>query len=146
MNTKAPGCEEFINGRYNICPQVMASPRVADGGDGLQVWRVAANILKNKWRGADKGWSSSLWVGLTTTRRKNKFIAKYDTESWTWTDSLDKRPKNDQVREDETGRECSTHGEKWNAYRILVVKPEGKRQPGRQRRRWWTILKWILEI
>jgi hypothetical protein len=25
------------------------------------------------------------------------------------------------------GRECSTHGEKRNAYRILVGKPEGKR-------------------
>jgi hypothetical protein len=27
-------------------------------------------------------------------------------------------------------------GEKRNAYRILVGKPEGKRPPGRQRRRW----------
>jgi hypothetical protein len=24
----------------------MAHPRVADGGDGLQIWRVAANVLK----------------------------------------------------------------------------------------------------
>jgi hypothetical protein len=34
------------------------------------------------------------------------------------------------------GRECSTHGEKRNAYRILVGKPEGKRLVGRPRRRW----------
>jgi hypothetical protein len=27
-------------------------------------------------------------------------------------------------------------GEKRNAYRILVGRPEGKRPPGRQRRRW----------
>jgi hypothetical protein len=27
-------------------------------------------------------------------------------------------------------------GEKWNAYRILVEKPEGKRQLGRPRLRW----------
>jgi hypothetical protein len=27
-------------------------------------------------------------------------------------------------------------GEKWNAYRILVGKPEGKRPVGRPRRRW----------
>jgi hypothetical protein len=27
-------------------------------------------------------------------------------------------------------------GKKRNAYRILVGKPEGKRPPGRQRRRW----------
>jgi hypothetical protein len=34
------------------------------------------------------------------------------------------------------GGACSTNGEKRNAYRILVGKPEGKRQLGRPRRRW----------
>jgi hypothetical protein len=34
------------------------------------------------------------------------------------------------------GRACSTNGEKRNAYRILVGKPEGKRPLGRHRRRW----------
>jgi hypothetical protein len=43
------------------------------------------------------------------------------------------------------GRACSTNGEKRNAYRILVGNPEGKRPLGRPRRRWGTILKWILE-
>jgi hypothetical protein len=33
------------------------------------------------------------------------------------------------------GRVCSTNGAKWNAYRILVGKPEGKRPLGRLRRR-----------
>jgi hypothetical protein len=33
-------------------------------------------------------------------------------------------------------RAYSTNGEKRNAYRILVGKPEGKRQLGRARRRW----------
>jgi hypothetical protein len=33
------------------------------------------------------------------------------------------------------GRACSTNGEKRNAYRILVGKPEGKRQLGRPRNR-----------
>jgi hypothetical protein len=33
-------------------------------------------------------------------------------------------------------RVCSTQGEKRNAYRILVGKPEGKRPLGRSRR-WW---------
>jgi hypothetical protein len=32
-------------------------------GDGLQIWRVAANILNKQSRTADKEWSSSLGVG-----------------------------------------------------------------------------------
>jgi hypothetical protein len=32
-------------------------------------------------------------------------------------------------------RACSTHGQKRNANRVLVGKPEGKRPLGRQRRR-----------
>jgi hypothetical protein len=43
---------------------------------------------------------------------------------------------NDQVKEDEMGRACSTNGEKRNAYRILVGNPEGKRPLGRPRHRW----------
>jgi hypothetical protein len=34
------------------------------------------------------------------------------------------------------GGQCSTNGEKRNAYRLLVEKPEGKRPLGRPRRRW----------
>jgi hypothetical protein len=37
--------------------------QVADGEDGLQMWRVAANIPNKQSRTADKGWSSSLGVG-----------------------------------------------------------------------------------
>jgi hypothetical protein len=36
----------------------------------------------------------------------------------------------------EMGRACSTHGEKRNAYRVLVGKPEEKRPLGRPKRRW----------
>jgi hypothetical protein len=36
-------------------------------------------------------------------------------------------------------------GEKMNAYRILVGKPEGKRPLGRQRCRWVDNIKLILE-
>jgi hypothetical protein len=34
-----------------------------------------------------------LEVGLTTLRRKNKFVMKNETGPRTWMDSLDKRPK-----------------------------------------------------
>jgi hypothetical protein len=46
----------------------MENPRVADGGDGLQIWRVAADMLsKQQWK-ADKRWSSSFVVGLLTVK------------------------------------------------------------------------------
>jgi hypothetical protein len=48
----------------------MVRPQVADGGDSLQIWRVGENILNKQLWTADKGWSSSLGVGLTTPRRK----------------------------------------------------------------------------
>jgi hypothetical protein len=43
------------------------------------------------------------------------------------------------------GRACSMDREKWNAYKILMGKPEGNRPLGRPRRRSGTILKWILD-
>jgi hypothetical protein len=50
----------------------MARSQVADGGDGLQIWRVAANILNMQSRTADKGGTSAwgLGVGLTTPHHK----------------------------------------------------------------------------
>jgi hypothetical protein len=44
------------------CHHDMARPQVADGGDGLQMLRVAANILNKQSRRADMWWSSSLGV------------------------------------------------------------------------------------
>jgi hypothetical protein len=53
------------------------------------------------------------------------------------------------------GRECSTNGEKRNAYKVLVGKPEGKRPLGRPGCRWvnnnkmnlteigWSSMDWI---
>jgi hypothetical protein len=51
----------------------MACPQVVDGGEGLQIWRGAANILNKQWWTADKRWSSSL--GLTTPHHK-KYVMK----------------------------------------------------------------------
>jgi hypothetical protein len=52
----------------------MARPQVADGGDGLQVWRVAADIINKQSRKVDKGWCSSLGVGRETTIHRRKII------------------------------------------------------------------------
>jgi len=38
----------------------MARHRVAGGGDGLQIWMVAANILNKQSKTDDRGWSYSL--------------------------------------------------------------------------------------
>jgi hypothetical protein len=35
-----------------------------DGGDSLQIWRVAADILNKQSRAADKGWSANLGLGV----------------------------------------------------------------------------------
>jgi hypothetical protein len=49
--------------RWVSCHHGMARPQVADGGDGRQILRVAANLLNKQSRTADKGCSSSLGVG-----------------------------------------------------------------------------------
>jgi len=48
----------------------MARYRVAGGGDGLQIWIVAANILNKQSRTANNGWSSILVGG----RGANNFL------------------------------------------------------------------------
>jgi hypothetical protein len=62
---------------------------------------------------------------------------------------------NNQFEDDAMGGPSSTNGEKRNAYRLLVGKPEGKRLLGRQRHRWvdnirmdlgelgWSDVDWI---
>jgi hypothetical protein len=60
---------------YTISIYIMGFPlspgvarrQIANGGDGLQIWRVAANILNNQSRISYKGWSSSLGVGHGAT-------------------------------------------------------------------------------
>jgi hypothetical protein len=42
------------------------------------------------------------------------------------------------------GGPCSTNGEKRDAYRLLVGKPEGKRPLGRPRRRWVDNVRMVL--
>jgi hypothetical protein len=47
------------------CHQGMARPQVADGGDGLQIWRLAAIILIGQSRPDNRGWLCRLegWAG-----------------------------------------------------------------------------------
>jgi hypothetical protein len=50
----------------------MGRPQIADEGHGLQIWRVAANIFNKQPRTADKGWSSSLGLGMGLTTPHGK--------------------------------------------------------------------------
>jgi hypothetical protein len=56
----------------------MARALVADGGDGLQMWWVAANVLNKQSRTADKGWFPSLAVewatNISTGGQKNSML------------------------------------------------------------------------
>jgi hypothetical protein len=45
------------------CHHDMARSQVADGGNDLKIWRIAANILNKQSRTADKGLSSRLGIG-----------------------------------------------------------------------------------
>jgi hypothetical protein len=74
----------------------MAHPRVADGEDGLKIWREAANIFVMQSRAAHKGWSYSLEAGHGANKYspyRNNVVTKCHKGPRTWTDSLDKRPK-----------------------------------------------------
>ena len=67
----------------------MAHPQVADRGDGLQIWRVAANIeysVADSHRGGPPAWV--LVEGLTTPHRKKKTFTKPLDKPRNWIDSL----------------------------------------------------------
>jgi hypothetical protein len=67
----------------------MPRPQVADGADGLQLLRVAANVLNKQSRTADRGWSSS-WglAGANNPHRKISRVMNHDKGSRTRMDSL----------------------------------------------------------
>jgi hypothetical protein len=71
-------CELIPHVKWVHCHHGMAHPRVADGGDSLQIWRVAANMLSKQSRTADSGWSSSLGVGqgLTTLPCNTQYLLR----------------------------------------------------------------------
>jgi len=57
----------------------MAPPRVTDGGDGLQIWTIATNVLNKIWWTAVKGWSPSLGLGEGLASPHRKKSAGYET-------------------------------------------------------------------
>jgi hypothetical protein len=51
----------------------MAHPHVADGEEGIQVWRIDANILNKHSRIAHKVWSLlGIWAGANNSSQKKK--------------------------------------------------------------------------
>jgi hypothetical protein len=97
-----------------------------DGGEVLQIWKVAANILNKQSRTADKGPSSLAvgWGANNSSPSKNQRITKRYTGSRT-----------DQTKEDGMGGVCSAHGEDAKYVQMLVGKPEGMKRLKRPRRR-----------
>jgi hypothetical protein len=73
----------------------MARPQDVDGGDNLQIWRVAANTLNMLSPTAETGWPSNLGVGRGARNwdSNNKLVTKCHKGPRTCTDFLDKRPK-----------------------------------------------------
>jgi hypothetical protein len=84
----------LINVSYNTIANcfsflfpLMERPRVVDGGDGFQIWKVAANILNKQSRTVNKEWSTSLWVGWWTrssTLKKTQLVTKCYIGLQTW--------------------------------------------------------------
>jgi len=61
-------CKTWCHVKWVPCHHGIARPQVADGREGLQIQRVAENILNKQSRTVDKGWSSSLKVGCGATQ------------------------------------------------------------------------------
>jgi hypothetical protein len=80
-------------------PMISGSPSLghggsSDGGDGLQTWKVAANVVNKQSRTADKGWSPSLRVGRASNTSwpfTTYHVTKHFTKPWTWSDPLERR-------------------------------------------------------
>jgi hypothetical protein len=71
------------------CHHGMARPRVADGGDGLQLWEVDAKVLNKQSRTAEKGGSLASWSGrgqqlLTKEIAYCEMLHRQDTEQNVW--------------------------------------------------------------
>jgi hypothetical protein len=62
------------------CYHGIARLQVADGGEGFQIWRVAANILNKQSLKADREKSFSLGVGRGATTPPHRKVMCYEME------------------------------------------------------------------
>jgi len=69
------------------CHHGTARHQVGDVWDGLQMWRVAANILDKQCRAAEKGWPSTLGITPHSKKKKKLLIGKCHTEPRNWTEN-----------------------------------------------------------
>ena len=58
----------------------------ADGGDSLQMWRVAADIFNKQWQTAKKGWLSIFGAGWQKTRMLHNIAAWFGFKWILWND------------------------------------------------------------
>jgi hypothetical protein len=72
-------CPKVADVSWVSCHRGMARHQVVDGGDGLQIWKVVANILNKQTHTADKGLSSSRGVvrGGNNSSPQKKKLACY---------------------------------------------------------------------
>jgi hypothetical protein len=78
-------CRCFSNHvKWVSCHHYMARPEDADGGDGLQIGKTAANLLNKQSRTADSRWPPSLRVqlGITTPPPTLKTLSCYESLHW----------------------------------------------------------------
>jgi len=60
------------------CHHSIARPRVADGGDGFEIYRVAANEFNKRSRAADKGCHPTCGMGEGLTIPHRRKTARYE--------------------------------------------------------------------
>jgi hypothetical protein len=69
-------CDYHVILRCGPCHHGMERPWVADGGDGLQIWRIAASVVNKQSWTSDKWWFSSLGVGRGAPHRKRSLLRR----------------------------------------------------------------------
>jgi len=60
------------------CHYGMTCPQITDGGNGIQTWKVAVNILNKQLRSTNRGWFPSLGIRrIKNSSTQQKKLACY---------------------------------------------------------------------